>query len=128
RRVLEIGCGTAIDSHYLSGKFNSVAFWASDVSREAVAVANKTGELLGSKVNLTVADVKSMPFDDGFFDIVFSQGVMEHFKDPLPAIKEQLRVLKSDGYLIIDVPQKYNPYTIYKHRRLKEGIWEYGWE
>ena len=128
RSVLEIGCGTAIDSHYLSGKFNNVAFWACDVSKEAVEVAKKTGELLASKVNLTVADVESMQFDSGSFDIVFSQGVMEHFKDPIPGLKEQLRVLKSGGYLIIDVPQKYNPYTIYKHRRLKEGIWEYGWE
>lgn len=126
--VLEIGCGTAIDSHYLSKSFGDIAFWASDISKEAVEVARKTGEMLGSKVNLIVADVETMRFDDGFFDLVFSQGVMEHFKDPLPAMKEQARVLKTGGYLVVDVPQKFNPYTIYKHRRLKEGIWPCGWE
>jgi hypothetical protein len=43
-------------------------------------------------------------------------------------MKEQVRVLKKAGYLIVDVPQKYNPYTLYKHRRMREGVWEYGWE
>lgn len=126
--VLEIGCGSAIDSHYLSKNFDNVTFWASDISKEAIKVARKTGEMLGSKVNLVVADVEAMRFDDGSFEVVFSQGVMEHFKDPLPAMKEQIRVLKTDGFLVVDVPQKFNPYTLYKHRRLKEGIWEYGWE
>lgn len=62
------------------------------------------------------------------FDLVFSVGVIEHFKDPIPIIKEQTRVLKKGGFLIIDVPQKYNLYTIVKHMRMKLRIFPFGWE
>lgn len=128
RQVLEIGCGTAIDSHYLSRIHDKVDFLAIDLSHEAVAVAQKFGEAMDSSVRVSVDNAETMQFESGTFDLVFSQGVMEHFKDPVPALAEQLRVLRAGGYLVVDVPQKYNPYTIYKHKRLREGIWEYGWE
>jgi len=69
-----------------------------------------------------------MEFGDSYFDIIFSQGVVEHFKDPKPVLCEQKRVLKESGYIVVDVPQKFNPYTYYKHFCLRRGIWLYGWE
>ncbi len=128
KNIIEVGCGTAIDSHYLAGLFKETNFSAIDVSTSAVAVAGRIGRMLDSRVDISLGDMGAMKFDDCSFDIVFSQGVMEHFKDPLPYIKKQLRILKPKGLLVISVPQKFNPYTIYKHRRLKEGVWEYGWE
>jgi len=129
REVLEIGCGTAIDSFCLAKKHGAdISFYGADLSKEAVEVAEKIGKIFKSKIELGVDDVEQMRFEDSKFDIVFSQGVMEHFRDPLPAFKEQIRVLKRGGYLIVDVPQKYNPYTLYKRARIKNGTWEYGWE
>ena len=69
-----------------------------------------------------------MPFPDESFDIVFHQGLMEHFKDYLPLIKENARVLEKDGLIVIDVPQKYHIYTLIKHILIFFGKWFAGWE
>ena len=61
-------------------------------------------------------------------DIVFSQGVVEHFKNPILVIKEQLRVLKKNGILIINVPQKFTGYTIKKKILIRKNKWKFGWE
>lgn len=128
RSVLEIGSGTALDTHILALEFPDVEFHASDISAEAVELGEAIGKSVGSSVKFTVADAASLPYKDGEFDMVFSQGVMEHFRDPMPALREQARVLRGGGTLIVDVPQKYNPYTLFKHARIREGIWPYGWE
>ncbi|MFH0801964.1 MAG: cobalamin-dependent protein [bacterium] len=129
REVLEVGCGTAIDSHYLSKIHGrTTRFTAADLSPEAVEVARRVGKVMSSDIRLEVESAEKIPFEDERFDIVFSQGVMEHFRDPLPALKEQVRVLRKGGLLIVDVPQKYNPYTLYKKKRIAKGTWEYGWE
>jgi SAM-dependent methyltransferase len=73
-------------------------------------------------------DLRSLSFADGTFDVVFSQGVLEHFPDPVPAITEQARIVTSNGFLIVDVPQKYNLYTLWKGYLLRQGRWAYGWE
>jgi ubiquinone/menaquinone biosynthesis C-methylase UbiE len=129
-RILEVGCGTGIDSHVLSTRFvkENVSFVATDISEKAIEVAKKiSGQFIG-KVTLLVDDASSMHFRDSYFDIIFSQGVLEHFKDPKPVLCEQKRVLKESGYIVVDVPQKFNPYTYYKHFCLKRKIWPYGWE
>jgi hypothetical protein len=43
-------------------------------------------------------------------------------------MREQTRLLGDDGYLIIDVPQKFNLYTIFRKLLIKMGRWPYGWE
>ena len=37
-------------------------------------------------------------------------------------------MLKKDGFLVIDVPQKYHILTIYKHLLMAIGKWRFGWE
>jgi SAM-dependent methyltransferase len=76
-------------------------------------------------------DATELSFPEQTFDIVFSQGLVEHFRDPLPPLQEQVRVLKSPGYLIVDVPQKYaglGLYSLRKHWKINRGKWEWGWE
>lgn len=126
-RILEVGCGTAIDSLYLGGKVEA-NLYASDLTVQALRVAQKIQEGFSASVKLLAADLLSLPFDTGTFDLVFSQGVLEHFCDPTEAVKEQARVTKQGGFVIIDVPQTWNPYTLYKKYRLWRGDWPYGWE
>jgi SAM-dependent methyltransferase len=125
--VLEVGCGTAIDS-YCIAKNPKVECWALDISPEAIELAKEIGRHFKDKINLKVADAMNTGFPDGFFNLIFSQGVMEHFKDPLPVIREQVKILSEGGYIIIDVPQKYNIYTLYRRIFTLLGKWPYGWE
>lgn len=125
--VLEAGCGTALDSYCLR-KETEVECWSIDISTEAIEVAKKIGSIFQCNIKLGVSDVLNMCFADESFDLVFSQGLVEHFQDPAAALREQKRILKYGGYLIVDVPQKYNPYTVYKHEKLQKNRWHYGWE
>lgn len=127
QRVLEIGAGSAIDSYYLSGS-STPTFFAIDISYSAIKVAQKMKEKFEGDVKLCICNANQICFKDKSFDLVFSQGLIEHFKNPLPILTEQVRVLKKDGFLIIDVPRRYHIYTIYKHFMILRKKWIYGWE
>ena len=115
-KVLEIGCGSAIDSHLVAERYdNRVSFVGADLSPHSIDLAAKVGAYFKKQITVTVDDATASNFPDETFDLIFSQGVIEHFKDPHAIMTEQVRLLKKDGFLIIDVPQKYNILTIYKH-------------
>ena len=74
-----------------------------------------------------------MPINDEQFDIVFNQGVVEHFRlaemDASAGVKEMMRVVKKNGTLVILVPAFFSPlyfvYKIFKALNLIEKYWPY---
>ena len=50
------------------------------------------------------ASAEHLPFPDDTFDIVISQEVLEHVRDPFKAMREIVRVLKPRGILYCQVP------------------------
>jgi SAM-dependent methyltransferase len=79
-------------------------------------------------VHAVQADAHQLPFPDGLFDIVFHQGFLEHFETPQPLLAEQSRVLKPNGLILVDVPQRFNWYALEKRLRMICGKWNCGWE
>ncbi len=129
-KVLEVGCGSAIDSHVLA-EDEKLEIYGVDRSKESIEVAKRVSRHFSRIPTFLTCDATHLSFSEETFDIVFSQGLIEHFRDPLPPLKEQLRVLKSTGYLIVDVPQKYaglGLYSLRKHWKINRGKWEWGWE
>ena len=49
-------------------------------------------------------DIMSMPFADSSFDVVLCSHVLEHIPDDIKAMKEILRVLKPNGWALLQVP------------------------
>lgn len=49
-----------------------------------------------------VGTVLDLPFDDGTFDVILSQAVLEHVTDPALAVAEMARVLKPGGTVYIE--------------------------
>ena len=128
-KILEIGCGSAIDSYLIAERYNSrVFFTGTDLSRYSIELAEKVGKYFTGQVAFDVDDATASNFPDESFDLIFSQGVIEHFKKPDTIMAEQIRLLKKSGFLIIDGPQKYHILTIYKHLLMMVGKWRFGWE
>ncbi len=121
--VLEVGAATARDSAELAAK-GAVAVGL-DYSPAAISLAR---EATGDAVLLVRGDALALPFRGGSFDLVFHQGVLEHFRDPALLLRENLRVLKPGGHLLADVPQTFHVYTLFKKVLMAAGVWFAGWE
>lgn len=70
------------------------------------------------------ASAEHLPFPDEVFDLVLSQEVLEHVRDPFQAMREMKRVLKKGGVLYCQVPFVigYHPGPTDFWRFTKEGI------
>lgn len=49
-------------------------------------------------------DIHEMPFEDGRFDVVLCNHVLEHVRDDIKAMSEIRRVLKPGGFAIMQIP------------------------
>lgn len=79
-------------------------------------------------VKVVLGDAQDCPFASGVFDIVLHQGLLEHFPSPWALLRENHRILKKGGLLIVDVPQTFHLYTLMKHVLMALGFWFGGWE
>src|SRR5215472_13630172 len=70
------------------------------------------------------ASAEHLPFPDAVFDLVLSQEVLEHVRDPFQAMREMKRVLKTGGVLYCQVPFiiGYHPGPTDFWRFTREGI------
>jgi ubiquinone/menaquinone biosynthesis C-methylase UbiE len=126
RRTLEVGAGSGRDSVTLAER-GAIAVML-DYSAPSLEVARAVALRAGTKPLLVRADALRMPFRDGTFDVVFHQGLLEHFRDPMPLLHENVRVLGQEGLLLVDVPQRFHAYTALKHVLIATGKWFAGWE
>lgn len=51
-----------------------------------------------------ISDITAIPEPDGSFDSIMCVEVFEHLPDPIKAVKEFSRLLKSNGHLILTAP------------------------
>jgi SAM-dependent methyltransferase len=126
RWIMEVGAGSGRDSLELARRGGRVLVL--DYVRTSFQVIRRQADALSLTVLPVCADALRMPFREGTFDLVFHQGLMEHFRDPMPLLRENARVLKRDGHVLVDVPQRYHFYTVAKHAMIWLGRWFAGWE
>lgn len=124
--VMEVGAATARDSVMLSEAGAEVV--ALDYSHEALKLAREAAGRSGSSLMLVCGDAFALPFKDGVFDLVFHQGVLEHFHEPLPLLEENARVTRPGGTVLVDVPQTFHIYTVMKKVLIALNAWFAGWE
>lgn len=128
KKVLEIGAGTGRDSFQLVRKGAQVV--QLDYSEGSLRILKRLAEESSIPVLILGGDGFRLPFREESFDIVFHQGLLEHFRKPEATrlLKENIRVLKKGGLLLVDVPQRYHIYTVAKHLLIALGKWFAGWE
>lgn len=128
KRVLEVGAGTGRDSFRLMDRGATVI--QLDYSVNSLQILKQLSEDLGVQTTIVGGDTFQLPFRDETFDIVFHQGLLEHFRNAQAhaLLKENIRVLKPGGFLLADVPQRYHVYTVIKHILIGLNKWFAGWE
>jgi len=126
KRILEVGAGSGRDSIELARQGAQVT--VIDYVPSSLTVVAKNAAKAGVHIELVCGDGTRMPFPDDTFDVVFHQGLMEHFRDPKPLLTDNRRVLRPGGHVVIDVPQRWHIYTVGKKVMISMNRWFAGWE
>lgn len=106
-RLLEIGIGRG---DFLAA-FSRLGLEVAGVDREL----NELSALRGISADLKRCDIAkdALPYPDNSFDVVYHKSVIEHVYDPLPLMRESMRILKPGGKLIILTPDWHSQYKVF---------------
>lgn len=97
KRALDMGCGSgrwAVLAAPLVGELV-----AADASADALSVAQRN--IQAGNVSFVEATPETLPFPDGYFDLIFSLGVLHHVPDTHRAIRALGTKLNSGGTLLL---------------------------
>ena len=75
---------------------------------------------LNNAIGIDFLNEEKLAFYNGYFDIVFSDGFIEHFKDPSSIVNLHLKILKNGGYLVIMIPV--NNFVLGMQSFFKKGV------
>lgn len=104
-KILDVGAGTG----RFVIPFAKMGFdtYGIDISQKMLdVIINKTEHF--QNIHLYNANAKNIPFQDNYFDFVTSYRVIIHIPDYEKVIQEVYRVLKPNGYAIIEFNNKYS--------------------
>jgi ubiquinone/menaquinone biosynthesis C-methylase UbiE len=110
-KVLDVGCGVGL--HVIELSNIGAHCIGLDAAEDAIKIINQIRNDFGINVKGVYGDACNLPFDDETFDVVMSQEFFEHVTDIDQAMKEQIRVLRDGGRLIIEQANLLNPFTLY---------------
>jgi SAM-dependent methyltransferase len=98
KRLLEVGVGAGTD--HLQWARAGCECHGVDLTDAAIDTTRARLALYGLQSHLQRVDAERLPFDDGFFDLVYSWGVIHHSEHPERIIAEIARVLRPGGTFI----------------------------
>jgi len=124
--ITEIGAGSGVDALEIARAGYAVVM--TDISQESLKLIKSKSREMGIEPMAVMADALNMPFKPNSLDFIYHQGLLEHFKDPQPFLYETRTILKTDGKILVDVPQAFTIYTLKKKWAMARGKWFAGWE
>jgi ubiquinone/menaquinone biosynthesis C-methylase UbiE len=101
--ILEIGCGTGrlineISKELETGKIDGIDF---SNTMASIAIKNNKKNIREGKVNIQNADFDKFPFDENYYDKIFSINTIYFWENPDFTVSKILRLLKPNGTLIL---------------------------
>lgn len=128
-KILSAGCGRGLIDYWLVNIFGYHVTLL-DSSRQCIANLERSfGQLDKSRYSLCHGSVFDIPYASGTFDLVWNEGVLEHFNDAEyhKAIEEMARVSKR--FVLVDVPNGCcKPYMLSKKWLEENKMWSWGYE
>ena len=107
--LLEIGCSSGFLIHDLRREFPHAEIVGADV---VIKPLEHLGES-ATGVPLIQMDLLQCPLRDQQFDAVIALNVLEHIENDGAAIEKMFRLLKTEGILVLEVPQGGHLYDYY---------------
>jgi SAM-dependent methyltransferase len=102
--ILDFGCGAGRDVY----AFRDAGFQAHGVDLHDFLALRSPDDRQWFKLSRD-PHIYRLPFPDNYFDVIYSNQVLEHIVYYEPALQEMRRVLKPDGICIHIFPAKWRP-------------------
>lgn len=115
RRVLDLGCGSGRWDVPVAPRVEELVL--ADASDAALAVAKRN--VGAANVSFVQCTPDTLPFSDGYFDLIFSLGVLHHLPDTAAAISSLQRKLAPGGTLLL-----YLYYALDNRPQWHRALWE----
>lgn len=102
-RMLDLGTGPGHVPVLVCAAIPGARVVGIDLSRNMLAHAERrrAASAWPERIELRLADAKRLDFEDGAFDAVFSNTILHHIPDPVPFLREAVRVLRPGGALLV---------------------------
>lgn len=115
KKILEVGVGTGSMSIFFS--YLGLDVTGLDNDKNILKRAGNLAKKINGKVKFVLGDAFKLNFEDKSFDMVFHQGLLEHFQDEqiYRILDEQLRVGR---VIVLSVPNKFYPRKDFGDERL----------
>ncbi len=120
KKVVEIGCGFGSNIRKLREEKPDIETHALDFSEISVE------RIRGAVDEVHRADCQNTGLPEGHFDFIYSSGLMEHFRDEGPFLREMYRLLRPGGLMATFVPARWSLWQVYQLMHL--GNWIHGYE
>lgn len=111
--VLEIGCGYGAHIMIMSRRVKIAI--GIDIAQGPLRYAKEQQSTYIS-AKLVRANAELLPFRDSCFDVALVLEVLEHVQNPRDVLEEAMRSLKSQGYLVVSVPNRRYPLEMHGMR------------
>ena len=100
--VLDVGCGYGALARFLARRF-ACPVTATNISERELEWGRELTEQQGldDKVEFQWADFHELPFEEGAFDVYWSQEAFLHAADKQLVLDEAARVLNRDGVVVV---------------------------
>jgi SAM-dependent methyltransferase len=95
--ILDVGCGPGLAAQVFSRRIGRVA--GVDATAPFIEIARRRAP----NGHFRVAEMESLPYDDGAFDTVTGFNSFQYAASPVNALREARRVVKAGGIIVIAV-------------------------
>lgn len=113
--ILDVGCGKGLLLKKLQKKYPNSHLYGVEPSRNALKFFHR----FFPDVKIFEGVYEDSPFLDKKFNLVVSNGVLEHVPNPVDFLKKIRRCIAEDGFLYIGVPNfKNNPADLFTYDHL----------
>jgi len=100
-RILDAGSGMTFFPYYIKSQFDHVNVCCCDYDENLSRMYEQINTGMGNAVDFSVADLRSLPYEDDSFNMVYCVSVLEHTADYETIIEELYRILIPGGELVI---------------------------
>lgn len=100
-RILDAGSGVTFFPYYIKSNYPSSDVYCADNDEKFEKIYQHINAHGSDKVKFSCCDLKKLPYEDNWFDVIYCVSVLEHTDAYSEILNEFRRVLRPGGRLVI---------------------------